>query len=343
MRGERLIELITIAALLAGFYVAWTIGANDTSNCIGAAVGGRVLSYRMGVAIVILFAVLGAVLEGWKNMGTVGEGIVVGSGGVNPLSNAPLVIIAALLAAGTWLTISTTMGLPVSTSQSMVGAVVGAGLLLSYVQVGGVSASIQLGTIGTIAISWVLNPMFAALLAFAISKAMAPLLRRIKNIILLNRVLIILIVVASAATAYANGANDVGTSTGVIYAFFRGSTDNSLKILIGLFGGIGLTVGVLTYSRKVLHTVSAGITKLDALSAFAAQMGAAITVLSFVQLRIPVSITQAIVGAIVGAGLVKGVAAVNRRKLGRIGIAWAIGPVITCVLSIVLGWLLLRL
>ncbi len=336
-----MIELIAVVALLAGFYVAWNIGANDSANCVGAAVGGRILSHRRAIVIVILFVLLGAVLEGWKNMKTVGEAIVIGSGGVNPLSNIPQAAIAALLAAGVWVTIATTRGLPVSTSQSMVGAVIGAGLLISYTQPG-IGASVQFGVLGTIAIAWVLNPFIAALLAFILLKALGPPLRKIRNIVLLNQVLTILVIVASASAAYALGANDVGASTGAVYAFFGGGgLDFRLMMLIGLFGGVALAVGVLTYSRKVMHTVSTGITRLDALTAFAAQVGAALTVWSFVQFGIPVSTTQAIVGAVAGAGLVKGAAAVSGRKLGHIGMAWALTPAITCVFSFLLGWLFL--
>jgi len=338
-----LIELIAIVALLAGFYVAWNIGANDSANCVGTAVGGRILSYRRAIAIVILFVLLGAVLEGWKNMKTVGEDIIIVSDGTNPLSEVPRAAIAALLAAGIWVTTATTLRLPVSTSQSMVGAVIGAGLLLSYAQPD-IGASVQFGTLGIIAISWLLNPMFAAILAFILLKAFTPLLRRIKNIVLLNQVLMILIIVASASTAYALGANDIGTSTGVVYAFFGGDgPDFRLMLLIGLFGGVALAVGVVTYSRRVMHTVGTGITRLDALTAFAAQMGAAITVWSFVQFHIPVSTTQAIIGAVAGAGLVKGAAAVSGRKLGHIGIAWVLTPAVACALSFLLGWLFLGL
>ena len=338
-----MIELIAIVALLAGFYVAWNIGANDSANCVGTAVGGRILSHRRAIAIVILFVLLGAVLEGWKNMKTVGEGIIIVSDGTNPLSEVPRAAIAALLAAGIWVTTATTLRLPVSTSQSMVGAVIGAGLLLSYAQPD-IGASVQFGTLGLIAISWVLNPMFAALLAFILLKAFTPPLRRIKNIVLLTQVLMILIIVASASTAYALGANDIGTSTGVVYAFFGGDgPDFRLMLLIGLFGGVALAVGVVTYSRRVMHTVGTGITRLDALTAFAAQMGAAITVWSFVQFHIPVSTTQAIIGAVAGAGLVKGAAAVSGRKLGHIGIAWVLTPAVACALSFLLGWLFLGL
>ncbi len=326
--------------LLAGFYVAWSLGANGTGDCIGTAVGGRILSYRRAVAILILFVLLGAGLEGWKNMRTIGEGIVTGPSGTNPFSNVPLIIISTLLAAGIWTTINTMWGLPISTSQSMVGAVIGAGLLLSS---GGAGINIQFGTLGAIAISWVLSPIFAILLAFTIFKIISPLFRRIKNIVVLNQVSLILIIATSAASAYALGANDVGASTGAIYAFFKDGANYNIMMLIGLFGGIGLAVGALTYSRKVMHTMGSGITRLDALSASAAQLGAAITVWSFVQFRIPVSTTQAIVGAVTGVGLVKGASAVSGRKLGHIWIVWVLGPIITCVLSIVLGWLILTL
>jgi PiT family inorganic phosphate transporter len=329
--------------LLAGFYVAWSLGANGTGDCIGTAVGGRILSYRRAVAILILFVLLGAGLEGWKNMRTIGEGIVTGPLGTNPFSNAPLIIISALLATGIWTTITTMWGLPISSSQSMVGAIIGAGLSLIYYGPGSTTVNIQFGTLGAIAISWLLNPIFAILLAFAIYKILSRLLRRVKNIVLLNQVSLILIIATSAATAYALGANDVGASTGAIYAFFRDGTNQTLMMLIGLFGGIGLAVGALTYSKKVMHTMSSGITKLDALSASAAQLGAALTVWSFVQFKIPVSTTQAIVGAVAGVGLVKGAAAVSGRKLGHIWIAWVMGPIITFVISILLGWLILTL
>jgi PiT family inorganic phosphate transporter len=328
--------------LLAGFYVAWSIGSNGSGDCIGTAVGGRILSYRRAVAIMILFVFLGAGLEGWKNMRTVGEGIVVGPPGTNPFSNAPLVVISTLLVVGIWTTINTVWGLPISTSQSMVGAVIGAGLLLSHFQPGGTAINVQFDMLGRILISWVLSPVFAILLAFVIYRAISPPLRRIKNIVTLNQISLILIIATSALTAYALGANDVGATTGAVYAFFRDGAESTMR-LIGLLGGLGLAVGALTYSRKVVHTVGSGITKLDALSASAAQLGAALTVLSFVQLHIPVSTTQAIVGAVIGVGLVKGATAVSGRKLGRIWVVWVLGPAITCAMSILLGWLMLTL
>ena len=330
-----MIELIVV---LVGFFVAWNIGANDTANCVGVAVGGRVLSYRRAIAIVIFFVLLGAILEGWKNMTTVGTGIIIpGPGGANPLSEIPLATIAVLIAAGLWVLTATTLGLPTSTSQSMVGAVIGAGLLITFLRPD-LGASVQYSKLGAIGLSWVLNPIIAALLAFIIFKIISPLVRRIKNIVLLNKVLAILVIIAAAYSAYALGANDVGTSTGAIYAFF-----GEAPKIIALFGAVALAVGTITFSRRVMHTVGTGITRLGPVTAFAAQFGAALTVWSFVQFGMPVSTSQAIIGAVAGVGLVKGAATVSKRKLRHIGMVWVLTPAVACVFSFLLGWVFLSL
>lgn len=334
-----MIELIII--ILGGFFVAWNIGANDTANCVGVAIGGRTLSYRRAIAIVMLFVLLGAVLEGWKNMKTVGEGIIIpGPGGANPLKEIPLATVAALIAAGLWVLIATVFGLPISTSQSMVGAVIGAGILITAMQPQ-LGASIQYSKLGAIGISWVLNPIIAAIVAFVLLKVVSRAIRRAKNIMLINQVLVILILVAAAYSAYTLGANDVGTSTGAVYAYLGGSAQTAQ--IVALFGAVALAVGTITFSRRVISTVGSGITILDPLTAFAAQFGAALTVWSFVQFAMPVSTSQAIVGAVAGAGLVKGASAVSKKKLGRIGIAWVLTPIISCLLSLAIGWVLLRL
>lgn len=330
-----MIELIVV---LVGFFVAWNIGANDTANCVGVAVGGRVLSYRRAIAIVIFFVILGAILEGWKNMATVGEDIIIpGPDGGNPLSEIPLATIAVLIAAGVWVLTATKLGLPISTSQSMVGAVIGAGLLITFMRPD-LGASVQYSKLGAIGLSWVLNPIIAALFAFITFKIISPPLRRIKNIVMLNKVLAILVIVAASYSAYALGANDVGTSTGAIYAFFGGEPR-----IIALFGAVALAVGTITFSRRVMHTVGTGITRLGPITAFAAQFGAALTVWSFVQFGMPVSTSQAIIGAVAGAGLVRGAATVSKGKLRHIGMVWVLTPAVACVLSFLLGWLFLSL
>lgn len=333
-----MISYVILAALAAGFYIGWNIGSNDAGNAMGTVVGGRVLTYRRAVAIMILFVALGAVLEGWKVMETVGTGIVVGPGGQNPLTQLPIIATVSMIAAGLWVTIATTFGVPVSTHQSIVGSIMGAGILISALEPNGVAANVQYGVLGTIGLCWVLTPIGAAIFAFIIYKLFNPVLRRMKNVVMINRVFSALVVVAGAVTAYTLGANGVGTATGVLYAVSRGGTTWSPQV-IALFGGIALAVGVLTYSRKVMQTVGMEITQLDVVTACAAQLGAAITVWSFTQFGIPVSTSQAIVGGVIGAGLVKSTATVSKRKIGGICAAWILTPIAAAGMTLIFGWL----
>ena len=330
--------MIELFVLMAGFFVAWNIGANNAANGVGVSVGGRILSYRQAIAIVAVFVLLGAFLEGWKNMKTVGEGIIMpGTTGVNPLSSVPYAALASLIAAGIWMLTSTELGLPMSVSLSTVGAVIGAGLLITFTQPG-LGVSFQYNKLVAIVISWILNPLIATVIAFVVFKIVSASLRRIKNLLVFNQVLTFLIFIASAYSAYALGANDVGASAGAVYAFFGGSPQ-----LIAILGAVALAVGAITFSRRVMLTIGSGITKIEPLVAFAAQLGAAITVWSFVQFGMPVSTSEAIIGGIAGAGLFKGASAISRKRLGQIGAALVLAPVATCILSFGIGWLLLKL
>jgi PiT family inorganic phosphate transporter len=183
-----------------------------------------------------------------------------------------------------------------------------------------------------------LTPIGAAIFALFIYKLFSPLLRRVKDVAKLNRIFALLVIIAGAFAAYALGANDVGNATGMVHAVAGGETSWTPQI-IGLFGGVALAIGALTYSWRVMQTVGTGITRLDAITACAAQLGAAITVWTFTQFGIPVSTSQAIVGGVAGAGLVKGIAAVSKGKLGEIGVAWILTPTVAAGLTFLLGWL----
>lgn len=323
--------------------MGWNIGSNDAANAMGVAVGGRVISYRRAISLMILFVLLGAVLEGGKVMETVGSGIVVSPGGGNPLTEVPEIAVIALLSAGIWVAVATTLKLPVSTSHGVVGGVIGAGLLLSFLGLPeATSVNVEYGVLGKIGTAWVLTPVVAALFSNVIYHLFSPFLRRIENVYTLSKVLTFLIVSTGAFAAYSLGANTVGNATSMIYTV-TGTTGGGIwsKELIGLFGGIALTVGVVTYSKRVMRTVGSGITQLDASTAFSAQLAAALTVWIFVQFGIPVSTSQAIVGGVAGAGLVKGTAAVSRGKLGEIGIAWVLTPTVSAMITFAIGWVIL--
>lgn len=339
-----MISYVLLAALAVGFYVGWNVGANDAANAMGVSVGGRIISYRQAVIIMILFVLLGAVLEGWKVMETVGSGIVISPQGVNPLTEIPQIAVIGLFSAGLWVTIATTLKLPVSTSQSIVGSVVGAGLLLSFVNPSAAPAtSVNLTVLEEIGLAWVLTPIGAAMFAYIIYRVVGSGFRRIGGAATLNRVLRMAVIFASAFAAYSIGANTVGNATGLIYAVVGEGAESFVwdPQLIGLFGGVALSVGAITYSRRVMRTVGREITGLSAITAFAAQFGAALTVWIFARMGVPVSSSQAIVGGVAGVGLVKGTASVSKRKLGEIVLAWVLTPTVAAILTFGMGWIVL--
>jgi PiT family inorganic phosphate transporter len=149
-------------AAVFGLFMAWGIGANDVANAMATSVGSKALTIRQAIVVAAIFEFLGAVLAGGEVTSTIRKGIV----DVELLSDSPELLIygmlAALLAAAIWLLIASANGWPVSTTHSIVGAIVG------FAAVGiGVDA-VQWGKVGTIVMSWVVSPVTAGFIAFLI-------------------------------------------------------------------------------------------------------------------------------------------------------------------------------
>ncbi|MEX0709113.1 MAG: inorganic phosphate transporter [Woeseia sp.] len=156
-------EIVYIAlAAIFGIFMAWGIGANDVANAMATSVGSRALTIKQAILVAAVFEFLGAVLAGGAVTSTIRQGIVQTGG----ISDTPELLIygmlAALLAAGTWLLIASRNGWPVSTTHSIVGAIVG------FAAVGiGVDA-VQWSKVGTIVMSWVISPLMAGFIAYMI-------------------------------------------------------------------------------------------------------------------------------------------------------------------------------
>lgn len=156
-------ELVYIGlAALFGIFMAWGIGANDVANAMATSVGSKALTIKQAIMVAAVFEFLGAVLAGGEVTSTIRKGIV----DTHLLAGSPELLIygmlAALLSAGTWLFIASKNGWPVSTTHSIVGAIVG------FAAVGiGVDA-VQWGKVGIIVISWIASPITAGFIAFLI-------------------------------------------------------------------------------------------------------------------------------------------------------------------------------
>jgi len=153
-----------VLAVLVGFYVAFTIGANDVANAMGTSVGSKALTLMQAVLVAAIFEFLGAVLVGSHVTNTIRKGII------DPLTFTPhpelllYGMFAALISTGIWIHLATNYGLPISTTHSIVGSIIGFGIVASGFM------SIGWGKVGTIALSWIVSPALGGFIAFYMYK-----------------------------------------------------------------------------------------------------------------------------------------------------------------------------
>ncbi|RLC32272.1 MAG: inorganic phosphate transporter, partial [Deltaproteobacteria bacterium] len=188
--------MILFFLLGAGAYVGWNIGANDTANCIGTTVGCGLISFKKAVALVAVFAVLGSMLQGGHVMKTIGRGIV--HGDLNYTA-----IMVALICSGFFVTLATFFRIPTSTSQAIVGGVVGIGLAAGV--------QVNYSKFITIAGSWIVSPILVLTLAFLLSKALNWGLHKYRgNPMRVRSTLGWMAILSSCYLAYTMGANNAG-------------------------------------------------------------------------------------------------------------------------------------
>jgi PiT family inorganic phosphate transporter len=164
-------ELVYIAlAAVFGIFMAWGIGANDVANAMATSVGSKALTIKQAILVAAIFEFLGAVLAGGEVTSTIRKGIVE----TDLLASNPETLVygmlAALLAAGTWLFIASKNGWPVSTTHSIVGAIVG------FAAVGVGVDAVQWGKVATIVMSWVASPLTAGFIAYLIYQSVQRLI-----------------------------------------------------------------------------------------------------------------------------------------------------------------------
>jgi len=314
---------LIILIVVAGLYVGWNIGANDSGNCIGPTVGAGLIRYRTGILLVAVFAVAGALLQGGGVVKTLGKGIVTDQ---LPATG----VLAALLCGGLFVSIATFKKVPVSTSQAIVGGVAGVGLAAGL--------NVDFTKILTIVECWILAPILCGILANGVLRATRWILNRVKNQRLASKILMVLVLISNCYAAYSLGANNLGNAIGPIV------TLEVMDIMIlTLLGAASISVGALTFGKGVAETVGKSITKLDLPGAFAAQISAAVGLHVFSMIGIPISTSQAIVGAVMGVGLVHGVRTVSRRKVTEIVVGWVATPIVSGATAFGLYWVILRM
>ena len=383
-------------AALFGVFMAWGIGANDVANAMATSVGAKALTIKQAILVAAVFEFAGAVLAGGEVTATIRKGII----DAGALSDEPELLIygmlSALLAAGIWLLVASYKGWPVSTTHSIVGAIVG------FAAVGIGMDAVMWGKVGTIVMSWVISPLTAGLIAYLIFRSVQwlileredPLARARRyvpvymflaafNITLVTifkglkhvglhlstaeayftaaaigvvvafigrifigritrdkradkrfhfhtveRVFGVLMIVTACGMAFAHGSNDVANAIGPVAAVVSIADSgiigqkSPIPIWILLLGGAGIVIGLATFGVRVITTVGHKITHLTPSRGFAAELAAASTIVVASGTGMPISTTHTLVGAVLGVGMARGIAAIDLGVVGRIFLSW---------------------
>ncbi len=302
--------------LLSGVFLGWSLGANDAANLFGSAVSSRMLSFWRAAVLASFFVIIGAVLEGRAGIETLQK--------LAPL-DLELAVLTSVSAAIT-VTFMTLLRLPVSTSQAVVGAIVGAGLQQDQLWV---------NNLLKVVMCWVGTPLGGALFSMILFPLLGMLYNRSNlSLFRMDQIIRISLIIAGCYCSYALGANNVANVTAV----YVGA--GQLSILAAtLVGGASIALGILTFSQGVMKTVGSGLVNLDPFSALVVLISEALTVQVYTLIGVPVSTSQAVIGAVLGIGVIKGMKTIQMKTLFSVFLGWFVCPLISCILFLLIHFL----
>ncbi len=302
--------------LLSSLFLGWALGANDSANVFGTAVSSRVIKYSVAVILTAIFVIIGALLQGREGLETL-------SGLTDQTMETAFI---ASLAAAFTVTLMTILRLPISTSQAVVGAILGIGIMKKSINTAGLTKII---------VCWIGTPIGGFLLGIALYYLLLTIFNKARiSILTCDSVLKTGLIIAGCYGAYALGANNVANVTGV----FAGNLLTPFQAVA--FGGLSIAFGTITFSRNVMSTVGRSIVRLDAFSALVAVIAQSITVHIYAIIGVPVSTSQAIVGAVLAIGFVKGAQTINFALLAKIFGAWLLTPIVGLLFSLLIYFIL---
>jgi PiT family inorganic phosphate transporter len=404
-----------VLACIFGLFMAWGIGANDVANAMGTSVGSGAITIKQAVIIAAIFEFTGAYLAGGSVTKTIRKGII----DAQVLSGTPELLVygmlAALLAAGIWLLVASRFGWPVSTTHSIVGAIVGfaaAGIGMDVV---------AWGKVGTIVMSWVVSPALAGIISYWLFRSvqtfilntdnplknarryvpiyiflagfiisLVTMFKGLKHVGLelsigecysvaavigllvmfvgiyfiqglefdqeadrdfhfanVEKVFAVLMVVTACSMAFAHGSNDVANAIGPVAAIVSVvqsggeiAQKSPLPTWVLMLGGGGIVIGLITYGKHVMTTIGKRITELTPSRGFACELAAATTVVLASGTGLPISTTHTLVGAVLGVGMARGIAALNITVIRTIILSWIVTLPAGALLSILFFYIL---
>ncbi len=327
-----------IVFLSSGLFLGWSLGANDAANIFGTAVSTRMVKFKTAAIVCSIFIMLGAVISG------VGAAYTLGSlGAINAIGGAFITTFAAAFTVYSMIK----CGLPVSVSQAVVGAIIGWNWFTDSVT--------DVNSIVRIASTWVACPLLAATFAAVLYIVFKYLLGSVKvHLLYRDACTRLAMILTGAFGAYSLGANNMANVVGVFVPvapfaeFSFGGLHFSAVQQLFFVGSLATAIGVFTYSYKVMGTVGKGLMPLSPFAAWVVVLAQSMVLFVFasegleyflashnlpVIPLVPVSSTQAVVGAVIGIGLCKGAAkSIKWSVVVRIMCGWVITPIIAAVI-----------
>lgn len=325
--------------LASGLFLGWSLGANDAGNVFGTAVGSGMIKFRKAAIVASLFVILGATLQGAGATRTLSQ-----LGSVDALGGAFTVALCAA-AVVAWMTYKK---LPVSTSQAIVGAIIGWCFFSS--------SPVDYTTLAVIMTSWLTGPILGAFFAVLLYLLMRSYIRNSRlHVIKLDGRLRYGLLVAGAFGAFSLGANNIANVMGV----FVNASNFTIQIgdlsipsaqVLFFVGGLAIAAGILTYGKKVMSTLGEGILELTPETALVVVLSQALVLFLFSSSTlsdflvhmglppiplVPVSSTQVVVGSLIGIGIVKGVQEIRFKLLGNIMAGWLLTPIFAGALTFI--------
>jgi len=336
-----LLDPTVLIFLSSGLFLGWSLGANDAANVFGTAVGSRMIRFTTAAIICGIFVILGAYVSGTGAAQTLGK-----LGAVNAIGGSFM----AALAAGLSVYWMTKLGLPVSTSQAIIGSIIGWNLFSdSYTDISSLLKILS---------TWIICPLLSAVIAAFLFSVAKVFVRKMGiGLIRFDGYTRLALILAGAFGAYSLGANNIANVMGVFVPvapfpdmlFGQGFSISSAQQLF-LVGGLAIAVGVFTYSKRVMMTVGSELMRLTPLAAWVAVMSHSIVLFLFASERleqllakmslptiplVPVSSSQAVVGAVIGIGMLQGGREIQWPRVYSIVKGWVITPLISCLLCFV--------
>ena len=328
-----------------GLFLGWSLGSNNMSNMFGSALGMRMVSLKTARLLAFIFVILGACISGQGTTHTLQQ--------LGVIQQMPIAFGVAL-AAGLTLFVTNRIGMPISATQSVVGAWIGWCLYEHR--------DLSFFVVGKIVASWFVSPLMAAVVAFILAWSLRAFLQKYSvSLLYRDAYTRVGLIVAGVASAYAVGANSIAN----VVAPFAGAVDMPDLVIGGLvlsaqqqlcfLCALSMAVGTWTFSRRVSDTIGKGLARLSAIEAFVTVSSHAIVLFLFssVALRslfhafhlipvplVPISSPGAMIGALIGVSLLKKGAGLRYSALGKIAVMWLIAPILSacvclCALSMI--------